>query len=84
MTLSLQSLSTRVSPCMPHTHIYMSHISLLWKNLQAYNIQDSVQWKKEPKNITHSHLLGIVSQHNEFHTIPSQILTTHNSQSMLS
>ena len=38
--------------------------------------------EKEHKNKTHSHLLGIVSQLNEFCTIPSQIFTTYNSQSI--
>ena len=61
-------------------HIYTCHPShSLWKNLQAYNIQDSVQWKKEHQNTSHSHLLGIVSQLNQFHTILSQIFTTYNS-----
>ena len=36
--------------------------------------------KKENKNTMHSHLLGIVSQLNEFHTIPPQIFTTYDSQ----
>ena len=40
--------------------------------------------EKEHKNKTCSHLLGIVSQLNEFHTIPSQIFTTYNSQSIVS
>ena len=31
--------------------------------------------EKEDQNRTHSHLLGIVSQLNEFHTIPSQTYT---------
>ena len=36
--------------------------------------------KNETQHTTHSNLLGIVSQLNEFHTIPSQIFTTYNSQ----
>ena len=32
----------------PPKHIYTCHAShILWKNLQAYNIQDRVGWKKE-------------------------------------
>ena len=38
--------------------------------------------KKEHQNKMHSHLLGIVSQLNEFHTIPSQNLTTYNSHNI--
>ena len=34
--------------------------------------------KKEHKNIIHSHLYGIETQLNEFHTILSQIFTTYN------
>ena len=40
--------------------------------------------EKGTQNTTHSHLLGIVSQLNQFHTIPSQIVTTYNSQSIFS
>ena len=40
--------------------------------------------KKDHQNKTHSHLLGIVSQLNEFCTIPSQNFTTYNSQSIFS
>ena len=39
--------------------------------------------EKEHQNKTRSHLLEIVSQLNEFHTIPSQTFTTHNSQSII-
>ena len=35
--------------------------------------------KRNTKTKHMPHLLGIVSQLNEFHTIPSQNLTTHNS-----
>ena len=61
----------------PYTYIHLMHLTILWKNLQAYNIQDSVQWKKEHKNITHSLLLRIVSQLNNFRTILSQIFTIY-------
>ena len=40
--------------------------------------------EKEHQNKTHSQLLGIVSQLNEFHTIPSQNVTTYDSQSIFS
>ena len=66
----------------PYTYIYVTHLIILWKNLQVYSISHTVQSKKEHKNTTHSHLLGIVSQLNEFHTIPPQIFTTYNSQSI--
>ena len=35
--------------CTPYTHIYMSHISHFWKNLQAYNIEGTVQQEREHK-----------------------------------
>ena len=66
-------------------HIYTCHTShILWKNLQAYNIGDSEQWKRNAKIKTHSHLLGIVSQLNDFHAIPSQTFTTYNSSNSFS
>ena len=37
--------------------------------------------EKGTQNTTCSHLLGMMSQLNEVHTIPSQIFTTQNSQS---
>ena len=40
--------------------------------------------EKDHQNKTHTHLLGIVSQLSEFHTIPSQLFTTYNSQSICS
>ena len=63
-----------------HTYIHVTHLTFV----EAYNIGGSVQWKKEHQNKTHSHLLGIVSQLNEFHIIPSQIFTIYNSQSIFS
>ena len=40
-------------------HIHTCHAShILWKNLQVYNIQDSVQ-QKEHQNKMHAHFLGI-------------------------
>ena len=76
-----------------HTHIYIyiyiyiyicqvSHI--LWKNLQAYNIECTVQQEKEHKNQGSCQALGIVWQLNEFCTIPSQPFTTYNSQYIVS
>ena len=32
-----------------YTYIHVTHLTFLWKNLQAYNIGDSVQWNKEYK-----------------------------------
>ena len=44
---------------MPLTHIcHTSHI--LWKNLQAYNIEGTVQQEKEHKNQGACQALGIV------------------------
>ena len=40
--------------------------------------------KKEHQNKTHAHFLGIVSELNEFHTIPSQNFTTHNLHNIVS
>ena len=69
--------------CAPYTYIHVTHVIILWKNLQAYSIPHTVQSKKEHKYTMHSHLLGIVSQLNKFHTIPPQIFTTYNSQSIV-
>ena len=33
----------------PYTYGHITHLTILWKNLQAYNIQHSVPWKKEHK-----------------------------------
>ena len=33
----------------PYTYIQVMHLTILWKNLQAYNIGDSVQWKRNTK-----------------------------------
>ena len=42
--------STRLYPTY-HSHIYNCHTShILWKNLQAYNIEGTVQQEKEHKN----------------------------------
>ena len=64
----------------PYTYIHVTHLTILWKNLQAYNIPHSVQLEIGTQNTICSHLIGIVSQLNEFHTILSQIFTTYNSQ----
>ena len=31
----------------PHTYIYVTHLTFLWKNLQAYNIEATVQQEKD-------------------------------------
>ena len=36
--LSLQDFSTHA----PYTYIHVTHLTFIWKNLQAYNIQDSI------------------------------------------
>ena len=85
ITPSLYDLSLQESNHVHTLHIYTCHTShILWKNLQAYSIPHTVQSKKEHKNAMHSHLLVIVSQLNGFHTIPSQIFITYNSQSIVS
>ena len=33
----------------PYTYIHILHLTILWKNLQAYNIGDSVWWKRNTK-----------------------------------
>ena len=81
--LSLYDLSLQDFNHTCTLHIYICHTShILWKNLQAYSIPHAVQSKKEHKNTMCSNLLVIVSQFNEFHTIPSQIFTTYNSLSI--
>ena len=43
------------------SHIYICHAShILWKNLQAYNIEGTVQQEKEHKFQRASRALGIV------------------------
>ena len=43
-----------------YIYIYMSHISHLWENLQAYNIEGTVQQEKEHKKQGACQALGIV------------------------
>ena len=45
---------------MPLTHIYLSHISHLWKNLQADNIEGTVQQEQKHKFQRANRALGIV------------------------
>ena len=45
-------------------------------------MQYSVQPGRNTKNEAHAHLLGNARQLHEFHTNPSQIFTTYNSQSV--
>ena len=52
-----QFLPTRILPCTPPTH-HTSHI--LWKNLQAYNTEGTVQEEKEHQFQGASRALGIV------------------------
>ena len=72
-----------LTTCTLYTYLHVMYLIFLWKNLQAYSIPHTVQSKKEHKNTMHSHLLGIVSQLNKFHTIPPHIFTTYNSQSIV-
>ena len=65
ISVPIQFLPTRFSPQAPLTYIYIyiyichtSHI--LWKNLQAYNIEGTVQQEKEHKFQGASRALGIV------------------------
>ena len=44
----------------PHTYIYVTHLTLLWENLQAYHIEGTVQQEKEQKFQGASRALGIV------------------------
>ena len=45
----------------PYTYIYTCHAShILWKNLQAYNIEGTVQQEKEHKKQGACQALGIV------------------------
>ena len=67
----------RFLPCIPLTHIYMSRISHFCGRIFKHTILDIVYDGKGTQNQTHSHLLGIMSQLNEFHTIPSQKSSPH-------
>ena len=83
ISVPILSLSMRFSPYMPLTHIYMSHISHFCGRIFKHTIFKIVYNEKAThKNITCSHLLGIMSQLNGFHPIPSQIFTTYNWQSI--
>ena len=45
----------------PHIYIYICHTShILWENLQAYNIEGTVQQEKEHKNQGAHQALGTV------------------------
>ena len=43
----------------PNTYIYVIHLTVLWKNLQAYNIEGTVQQEKAHKFQRASRALGI-------------------------
>ena len=61
----------------PYTHIHVTHL-ILCRRIFKYTILEIVyDGKGRPKQNTYP-FFGIVSQLNEFHTIPSQTLTTNN------
>ena len=64
LMLITQSLYDSSQPDFHHacpSHIYVCHTShILWKNLQVYNIEGTVQQEKEHKNQGACHALGIV------------------------
>ena len=68
---------------MPLTHLYMSCISQFYGRIFKHTILGIVYDGKGTQKQNMSPSLGIVSQLNEFHTIPSQIFTTYNSQSIV-
>ena len=43
-----------------YTYIHVTHLIFLWKNLQAYNIEGTVQQEKEHKNQGVCQASGIV------------------------
>ena len=60
----------------PHTHIYIyiCHTShQLWENLQAYNVEGTVQQEKEHKTKEHTKLLELCSN---LMTFPSSLPKT--------
>ena len=68
--------------CTLHTYTcHPSHIFVEESSSVQYSTYCMIN--KEHKNTMHSHLLGIVSQLNKFHIIPSQIFTTYDSQSIV-
>ena len=44
----------------PHTYIYVTYLTFLWKNLQVYNIEGTVQQEEEHKFQGASQALGNV------------------------
>ena len=46
--------------CPSHIYIYVIHLTFLWKYLQAYNIEGTVQQEKDQKFQRASRALGIV------------------------
>ena len=51
----------QISPHAPLKHIYVCQAShILWKNLQVYNIEGTVQQEKEHKFQGASRALGVV------------------------
>ena len=66
-----------------YTYIYVMHLIFCGRIFKHAVFHKLYNQKKEHKITMHSHLLGIVSQLDEFHTIPSQIFITYNSQSIV-
>ena len=73
----------KITPHIHFTHIYMSCISHLCGRIIKHIILEILYDGTEHRNKRISHLLGIISQLNKFHTISSQICTTYNSQSIV-
>ena len=44
----------------PYIYIHVTYLTFLWKNLQVYNIEGTVQQEKEHKNQGVCQALGIV------------------------
>ena len=66
-----------------YTYIYVMHLIFCGRIFKHTVFHKLYNQKKEHKITMHSHLLGIVSQLDEFHIIPSQIFITYNSQSIV-
>ena len=57
ISVLIRILPTRFSSWTLLTHIYICHTShILWENLQAYNIEGTVQQEKEHKTKEHAKL----------------------------
>ena len=61
ISVPIQFLPTRVSPLALLTYIYICHTShMMWENLQAYNIEGTVQQGKEHEIQGACQALGIM------------------------